>query len=55
MDGLLPNLEVLAAEKTFEIKFSLLDQFIPLVNFIGDQCGQKGYDETVKAIFPLLD
>lgn len=46
---------ILANEKSQEIKIALLDQFIPLIEFIGEKCGQKGYDDTVKAVFPLLD
>lgn len=34
---------------------ALLDQFIPLIEFIGEKCGQRGYESTVKVVFPLLD
>jgi hypothetical protein len=32
-----------------------LDQFIPLIIYNKEQLGQEGYDQTVMAIFPLLD
>jgi len=64
VDGLLPNLETLvriinnnfkAQEKDIEIKKGLLDQFIPLIEYIGEKCGQPGYEATVQVVFPLLD
>jgi HEAT repeat protein len=51
----LPNLELLAKENNPDIKRALLDQFIPLINYIKEQSGQQGYDSTVTVIFPLLD
>ena len=38
-----------------DIKQALLDQFIPLIQYIREQCGQEGYDKAVMTIFPLLD
>lgn len=54
-DGLLPNLEILAGETNLDLRRALLDQFIPLITYIREQCGQEGYDRTVVALFPILD
>lgn len=32
-----------------------MDQFIPLIEYIGEKCGQSGYEATVQVVFPLLD
>ena len=55
IEGLLPNLEILTKEKLPDTKMALIDQFIPIINYIGDQCGQDGYQEACLAVFPLLD
>ena len=39
IDGLLPNLERLTKEKEADIKIALIDQFIPIINYLSEACG----------------